>query len=355
MDAQFSYQHQPNASTRQIDPSGEYRPPERMSQRWVFEDQIASNVRGTIVLMVVFILLITAIVWAVSQIYDPTSSVLLAVFAAIIAFFSSYASYYYSDSLVLSMSRARPATKEEYPHLINTLEGLTLAAGMSTVPKAYIIDDSAPNAFATGRDPEHSAVAVTTGLLEKLDRYQLEGVLAHELSHVANRDILLSTVAAIMVGTIVLISDLVMRSLWYGGGRRRRSSRDSGGGQGILLLVALAAMILAPIIAQLLKLAVSRRREYLADAHAIKLTRYPDGLAGALEFYPMPLRSCNHFSAAFTPACARIRLREASSPPCEGLRSGTLFPESRVVYSIAGVSSTPNCASCRAAQLHKRR
>jgi heat shock protein HtpX len=199
-----------------------------------------------------------------------------------VAFFLSYYSYYHSDELVLNMSQARPATKEEFPTLINTLEGLTLAAGLPMTPRAYVIDDPAPNAFATGRDPMHSAIAVTTGLLKKLDRYQLEGVLAHELSHVANRDILLSTVAAIMVGAIVLLSDWALRSMWFGGGRRR-SSRDSGNMQLILMLVALLAVILAPIVAQLMRLAISRRREFLADANAIKLTRYPGGLAGALQ------------------------------------------------------------------------
>jgi len=275
-------ERQPVGDVRHIDPQGAYQPPPRPAAPWIFEDQIAANRRGTFLLMFVFTLFLVGIVWAVSHIYDPGSAYLLAGVAAVVAFFLSFFSFYNSDKIVLSMSGAVEATKEEYPFLINTLEGLTLAAGMSNVPKAYIIFDSAPNAFATGRDPEHAAVAVTTGLLEKLNRYQLEGVLAHELSHVADRDILLSTVAAVMVGTIVLLSDWVLRSMWYGGGRRRRSSRD-GGGNVILLIIALVAIILAPIIAKLLQLALSRRREYLADAHAIKLTRYPDGLAGALE------------------------------------------------------------------------
>ena len=240
--------------------------------------------RGTVLLMIVFSLLLIGLVWAVGRIYAPAYAYVLAVAAAVFAFFSSYASFYYSDQLVLNMSGAHEASKAEYPHLIDTLEGLTLAAGMTDVPRAYVIDDPAPNAFATGRDARHAAVAVTTGLLQKLDRYQLEGVLAHELSHVADRDILLSTVAAIMVGTIVLLSDWVLRSLWWGGGRRRRDSDSDGGGiNAILTIIALLAVILAPIVALLLQMAISRRREYLADANAIKLTRYPDGLAGALE------------------------------------------------------------------------
>lgn len=267
---------------RQIDPQGAYQPPPQPATPWIFEDQIAANRRGTFLLMVLFSLFLVGVVWAVSYIYHKNPYVLAAV-AAVVAFFMSFFSYYNSDKIVLSMSGAVEATKEEYPHLINTLEGLTLAAGMRSVPKAYIIFDSAPNAFATGRDPEHAAVAVTTGLLDKLNRYQLEGVLAHELSHVADRDILLSTVVAVMVGMIVLLSDWVMRSMWYGGGRGRRSSRRDGGGNVILLIIALVAVILSPIIAKLLQLALSRRREYLADAHAIKLTRYPEGLAGALQ------------------------------------------------------------------------
>ncbi|MHB9026798.1 MAG: M48 family metallopeptidase [Armatimonadota bacterium] len=281
----FSFDQNPAAvplAPREIDLNN-YRPPEPLQQKWLFEDQIAANIRGTYLLMFFFSLLLVGIVAAVAVVLDSSATaIVLAIVAAVVGFFTSFFSYYYSDSIVLQMSQAMEATKEDYPHYINTLEGLTLAAGLPKVPRAYVIFDSAPNAFATGRDPEHAAVAVTTGLLDKLDRYQLEGVLAHEMSHIADRDILLSTVAAIMVGVIVLLSDWVVRILWYGGGRRR-SSRSSGGGNPVLLIIALVAIILAPIIAQLMRLAVSRRREYLADSHAIKLTRYPDGLAGALQ------------------------------------------------------------------------
>jgi heat shock protein HtpX len=263
---------------RQIDPNGEYRPPAPV-EKWIFEDQIAVNRCGTVWLMISFSVFIVGVVWAAGYVMGAQDYVLfMAIGAAVISFFLSYASYYNSDKLVLSMSQARPVTKEEYPFLVHTMEGLCLAAGLYTTPKLYVIDDSAPNAFATGRDPEHSAIAVTTGLLEKLDRYQIEGVLAHELSHVVNRDILLSTVTAVMVGMIVLLSDWVTRSMFYG---RRRDS-DRGGANGILLIIAILALILSPIIAQLMQLAVSRKREYLADSHAVKLTRYPDGLAGAL-------------------------------------------------------------------------
>ena len=260
-----------------------YQPPDRVRGRWLFDDQIAHNRRGSILLIVCFMLLITAVVWAAGYLlWSPSYAYLLAIGAALVTFFGSFYSYYHSDEIVLRMSQTRPANREEFPHLINTLEGLCLAAGISKVPAAYIIDDSAPNAFATGRDPDHAAIAVTTGLLEKLDRYQVEGVLAHELSHVVNRDILLSTLAAVLVGTIVLLSDWLLRSMFYSGGGRGRRGRSGSGGHPIFLLLALLLMILAPIIAQLLQLAVSRKREYLADAHAVKLTRYPDGLAGAL-------------------------------------------------------------------------
>jgi len=291
-----------DSAPRQIDLHGPYQPPPRPRTPWIFEDQIAANRRGTFLLMALFSLFLVAIVWAAGILFAPAYAYVLAGLAALIAFATSYYSFFHSDKIVLSMSGAVEATRDAYPHLINTLEGLTIAAGLPHVPKAYIIVDSAPNAFATGRDPEHAAVAVTTGLLEKLDRYQLEGVLAHELSHVAGRDILLSTVAAVMVGTIVLLSDWVLCSLWYsGGGRRRRSSRSGGGGgAAILLLLALLAMVVAPIVAQLLRLAVSRQREYLADAHAIKLTRYPEGLAGALEAIAndyAPLEAANKATA----------------------------------------------------------
>lgn len=288
---------------RQIDTTGGYTPPEKLREPWLFEDQIAHNKRGTIMLMLCFSIILIGMVYAIGVLLNSgTIAYIMAAVAAIISFFMSYYSYYYSDQLVLTMSQAYPATREEYPHLVNTLEGLAVAAGLKAVPRAFVIFDSAPNAFATGRDPEHSAVAVTTGLLKKLDRYQLEGVLAHELSHVGNRDILLSTVAAVMVGVIVLLGDWAMRAMFMGAGRGEdRDDGDSGGNRNpVMLIVALIAIILAPIIAQLMQLAISRNREYLADANAVKLTRYPDGLAGALAAIsadPEPLSVANKATA----------------------------------------------------------
>ena len=203
-------------------------------------------------------------------------------FAVIIAVVMSLSAYYSGDKMVLSMSRARRIEKRDYPQLFNVVEELAIAGGLP-VPAIYVIDDSAPNAFATGRDPEHASVAITTGLLEKLSRDELQGVMAHELSHVGNRDILFATMVGIMVGSIALIADFFLRSLFWGGGRRRSRSNERGGGGAILMLVALVFVILAPLFAKLLQLAVSRQREYLADASAAKLTRYPEGLASALE------------------------------------------------------------------------
>lgn len=202
-------------------------------------------------------------------------------FAATIAVIMSLSAYYSGDKMVLSMSRARRIEREDNPKLSNVVEELAIAGGLP-VPAIYMIDDSAPNAFATGRDPEHASVAITTGLLEKLNRDELQGVMAHELSHVGNRDILFATMVGILVGSIVLFADFFLRSFFWGGTRRRRG-RSSGGGGAILLVVALILAVLAPLFAKLLQLAVSRQREFLADASAAKLTRYPEGLASALE------------------------------------------------------------------------
>jgi len=199
------------------------------------------------------------------------------VVAAVLAVFS----YWKSDAVALRMSRAQPADPTEYARLHNLVEGLCIAAGLPK-PRVYIIDDVAPNAFATGRDPKHAAIAVTTGLLDKMNRIELEGVLAHELSHIKNYDILVSTIAVTLVGFIALASDIAIRTLWWGGGRNR-NDRDSGGAGAILAIAGFALLIMAPIIAQLMQFAVSRRRESLADISGVELTRYPPGLISALE------------------------------------------------------------------------
>ncbi|MGE5581226.1 MAG: M48 family metalloprotease, partial [Bacillota bacterium] len=215
-------------------------------------EQIASNLRRSWILIALFILIISYVGYLFGQFTGFGWFGFLLAF--IIAGSTSWFSYYYSADIALGVSHARPLQKEENPYLYNIIEGLALAAGIPA-PKAYIIDDTAPNAFATGRDPEHAAVAVTTGLLQKLNRTELEGVIAHEISHIKNYDIRISTMVVILVGMIVLLSDWMLRSFWWGGGRRR--SRDSNGAQGVLMIIGVIFIIFAPIIAQLLQLAVS--------------------------------------------------------------------------------------------------
>ncbi len=265
-----------------------------MIQRISPYEQIAGNRRLSYLLMFVFVLMITGIVYVFSLYTELGEYAIIPAF--LFALLTAWGSYYYSDRLVLSMSQARPVlVKEDEPRLWNAVEGLCLASGLP-MPKLYTIDDTAPNAFATGRDPQHAALAVTRGLLDKLDKNELEGVVAHELSHIENYDIRFMTLVTILVGIVVLLSDWMTRSLWYGG--RRRSRSNSGGG--LLLLIGLAFVILSPIFAQLMQLALSRRREFLADASGAMLTRYPEGLAKALEKIaadPEPLEVANKATA----------------------------------------------------------
>jgi heat shock protein HtpX len=196
---------------------------------------------------------------------------------------ASFAAYWKSDAVALAISHARPADPVQYARLHNVVEGLCIAAGLPK-PRVYVIDDPAPNAFATGRNPRHAAVAATTGLLDTMNRIELEGVLAHELSHVKNYDILVSTLAVTLVGVVALISDWSLRFLWWGGPRHDDDSSEGGGGLGApVALIGFALLILTPIVAQLMQLAVSRRRESLADVSGVALTRYPPGLISALE------------------------------------------------------------------------
>jgi len=242
-------------------------------------EQITSNRVKSGVLVVFFVAFVVFLGWIFGKttVWGPYAPIL----AAIIAGVGAFVSYYKSDQIVLAISKARPAEKSQYPHLYNSVEGLAIAAGIPK-PALYVIEDSAPNAFATGRNPEHAAIAVTTGLLDKLNRTELEGVIGHEMSHIADYDTLLMTVTVILVGTVALVSDWMLRTFLWGGGRRRKST---GGGQTgmILMVVALVLAILSPLIAQLIRLAISRKREFLADANAAKLTRFPEGLANALE------------------------------------------------------------------------
>jgi heat shock protein HtpX len=243
-------------------------------------EQIAANKRKSALIFFFFLLMIFALAYAFGALTGMGTGGL--VFAALIAGGMSFLSYWTSDSIVLAISRAKPVTKEEYPFLFNVVEGLAIAAGIPA-PRCYVIDDTAPNAFATGRTPAHSVICVTTGLLQKLNRVELEGVVAHEMSHIKNFDIRVQTLAVVMVGIIALLSDWIMRSLWWGG-RGRRSGRGKSGNLGaVLVVVGIFFAIFGPIIAQLLRLAVSRKREFLADASGALLTRYPAGLAAALR------------------------------------------------------------------------
>jgi heat shock protein HtpX len=257
---------------------------------------MTSNKVRTVVLMTVFALLVLLVGYVAGRMSGTGMWGL--VIAGVVALVMSWGSYWMSDSLVLTMSGARPADKangDRDAYIINAVEGLAIAAGLPA-PKAYVVDDPAPNAFATGRDPQHAAVAVTTGLLEKLDRAELEGVIAHELSHVANRDTLVTTVAVVLAGTIVMLSDMMRWGAFFGG-----DDDDNGGGNAIWLLIGLVLAVLAPLAALALQMAVSRKREYLADANAALLTRYPEGLASALRKIagdPQPLRAANKATAS---------------------------------------------------------
>ncbi len=241
-------------------------------------DQIASNKRRSAGLILVFVALVALLGYVFGQATDW--GYLGLVLALIVSFVMAWGSYWYSDRIVLAISRARPVDRDREPYLVNTVEGLAIAAGLP-VPRAYVIDDPAPNAFATGRNPENAAIAVTSGLVAMMNRQELEGVIAHELSHIKNYDTLLQTLAAVLAGSITLISEWMLRSFLWGGGRRR----ESQGGQlgAIIVIAALVLAILAPIAATLIRFAISRRREYLADASAAMLTRYPPGLAAALR------------------------------------------------------------------------
>ncbi len=250
--------------------------------------QQASNVRKTWFLMTGFLVVVIAIGYAVSW-YMQTPVILYG--AVIFALLMNIGSYWFSDKLVLSMTGAHPIEKAQAPELYNIVENLSIAAGLP-MPKIYIVDDPAPNAFATGRDPEHAVVAATTGLIKMLDRNELEGVMAHELSHVGNRDMLVMTVAVVLAGFVAILADFLSRSLMYGGGGRDRNP--------VLLIVGIAGIILAPIAAKIIQLAISRRREYLADASGALLTRYPEGLASALEkisAYGQPMQRTSHATA----------------------------------------------------------
>lgn len=241
----------------------------------MYEDIKTNKIKSGIVVFG-FILMVTLIIYFICMAFDL--GIFSICFALIFSSISAYISYYNSDKIILSMNKARPATHEEDQKIVNILDTLMLSSGLESKPKLYVIEDSQPNAFATGRNPENSVICVTTGLLEKLNYYELEGVIAHEMSHIKNYDIRLSAVVTVMLGLIVMLSDMFSRWAF----RSSRKDNDNKA-NGILMVIGLVLLILAPIFGQLMQLAISRRREYLADATAIEFTRNPDGLISALK------------------------------------------------------------------------
>jgi heat shock protein HtpX len=240
---------------------------------------IRSNKRRSALLVACFVLVVVAVGAVVGYLVGngPLWTVVALVISAVVAF----TSYWKADKIALAVSRAHPAPEEEYRRLHNLVEGLCIAGGLPK-PAVYVIDDPAPNAFATGRNPNHAAIAVTSGLLEQMNRVELEGVVAHELSHIRNYDILVSTLAVTLVGAVALVTDLAIRTMWWNGGRVPRQG-DQGSHNNPLAILGFVLLIIAPIVARAMQAAVSRRRETLADVSACQLTRYPPGLISALE------------------------------------------------------------------------
>ena len=243
----------------------------------MFED-IKKNKMKSWFIVLLFLVFISLIVYYICMALDlgPISIVIAMIFSIV----STWGSYYYSDKIVLTLNKARPATKEENLKLVNILDALVVSSGLPCTPKLYIVEDKQPNAFATGRNPQNAVICVTTGLLDKLEYYELEGVIAHEMAHIKNYDIRLSAVVSVMVGFVVMLSDWFTRIAFWGGSRDR--DNDSNG-NAILMLIGLVFLILSPIFGKLMQLSISRKREFLADATAIEFTRNPDGLISALE------------------------------------------------------------------------
>src|SRR3990167_4720861 len=250
--------------------------------------QRSSNIRRTCVLVLGFLIVVIAVGYAIAWYYGNPAILYIAVFIAVA---TNFYAYWQSDKLVLSLNHARPASREEFFDLYTVTENLAITAGLPK-PKLYVIDDPAPNAFATGRDEKHAVVCATTGLLSMLTRPELEGVIAHELSHIKNRDILLMTIAVVLAGVVAILADIFLRMSFFGGGR----SSNNKNANALMMILTVVAIILAPLAAKLIQLAISRRREYLADASGALLTRYPEGLASALGkigSYTMPMKSAN--------------------------------------------------------------
>lgn len=260
-----------------------------MASLYIHQDK---NVRKTWMLMITFALVVIGLGWAFSYYYDAQFILFIAVFFALIM---NVGSYWFSDKIALSMNGARPVTRESHFDLWNITENLAITAGLP-MPKLYIIEDAAPNAFATGRNEKHAVIAVTTGLLNMLDKSELEGVVAHEMAHIKNRDMLVMTITVVLLGFITILADIFMRMTFFGG----LKGNDRGNAGAVIAIAGIVFAILAPITAQLIHLAISRKREFLADASGALLTRYPEGLASALEKiggYKQPMKRANNATA----------------------------------------------------------
>jgi heat shock protein HtpX len=296
-------------------------------------DQQAANRRGSWLLAIAVVGLLAGLGYAVGWLFDPALAGLLMLVAALVGVAQSAAAYWFSDRIALAVTGARPANEREHRYLQNITEAVAIGAGVP-MPRLYVIDDPSPNAFATGRDPEHGTIAVTTGLLERLGREELEGVVAHEMAHIKNYDIRLASMLVATVGAIVLLRDVALRSLRFGGRGpvRRSSSKGAAGPQALLMVVLLILVVLAPLLATLLRFAVSRQREYLADATAALLTRNPEGLARALE-----------------------RLRDDTAPPMrvsEGVRH-LFFNDPNFRAAASGLTATHPPIAERIARLRR--
>ena len=244
-----------------------------------FSDEITKNKRLSLILAIIVSLILFFLVYFIVYFLIPELIVIALPLSIILIVIYTYSSYRFGDSIVLSTTNAKLAQQDKYQYLLDTVEGLSIASGIPT-PKTYIIESQDLNAFATGRNPENASIAVTTGLIKTLNRQELEGVIAHEISHIRNRDILFMTLVAVLVGLAAILSQLIIRSMWFGGQRNRR---DKGGLIIIVFIIGIILAIFAPIATRLVQFAVSRKREYLADASGVSITRYPEGLASALE------------------------------------------------------------------------
>ena len=304
-------------------------------------EQIAANKRKSILLVFATALLLVALGWFGGEYFMGQGGGVYGVMLAVAVWaIMTLTAWFKGGNVMLAVAGAKRVEKTDLPILYNVVEEMTLAAGMAKVPAIYVIDDPAPNAFATGRREENASVAVTSGLLHRLNRDELQGVIAHELAHIRNRDIQLMLFAGVLAGAIVILSEIGLRSMWFGGGRSRsRRDGDGGGAQGIIMIVAIVLMILAPIISQLIYFAISRKREYLADASAATFTRYPEGLASALEKISKAPQKLNGATSATAPMYIINPLKRQGKMAANGTSTHPPIDERiRILRSMGGGS-----------------